>query len=89
MTREEWKALHKHLRERRICKDTRGFDVLRDSFGILGVTQKHENGHAIPSAAHANVLRMASFHRGMPEHHAIYMAKAKALRRFGTWFGRI
>ena len=69
--------------------ETRGYMVMRDSVGILGVTQKHDNGHATPNAAHASVLLMASFHREMPEHHAIYMAKAVALRKFGTWFGRL
>lgn len=89
MTREEWKTLHRDLRLRRFNKNESMFYALRDSRGFLGVTLRHENGHIVPRAAHVGVLFMASCHRRVPGDHAIYLAKAKALRKYGTWFGRL
>jgi hypothetical protein len=63
-----------------------GFSVAKDSQGITGFTRLHDNGHVIPQAAIASILHIASFHRGMPEHHAIYMEKVRKLRKYGTWF---
>lgn len=65
--------------------DFRGYDAMRDGQGIMGFTKKHEKGHSIPQAAIANILHIASFHRSMPDHHAIYIEKVRKLRRHGTW----
>lgn len=62
-----------------------GYQNLRDSFGIMGFTKLHDKGHVTAKAGIASILHIASFHRSMPEHHAIYMDKVRKLRKFGTW----
>jgi molybdenum cofactor biosynthesis enzyme len=62
-----------------------GYQNLRDSHGIMGFTKLHDKGHVIAPAGIASILWIASFHRAMPEHHAIYMEKVRKLRTKGTW----
>lgn len=62
-----------------------GVQNVRDSHGIMSFTRLHDRGHVIARAAIAGILHIASFHRSMPEHHAIYMEKVRKLRKHGTW----
>jgi len=74
-----------HLARTNRRHDFGDYTAMKDSQGITGFTKKHEKGHSIPQAAIANILHIASFHRGMPEHHAIYIQKVRKLRKHGTW----
>lgn len=63
----------------------KAYVVARDDHGRTGFTALHEKGHLATAACMVNVLGYAALHRHLPEHHAIYMAKARSLRTKGTW----
>lgn len=62
-----------------------GCMVLKDEDGRTGFTRLHDKGHLTARAAHANVLSHAARSRHLPADHAIYMQRAKDLRKRGTW----
>lgn len=62
-----------------------GFMVCRDNEGKTGFTRLHPKGHLHTRAAIANVLRHAAAARHIPSDHAIFIEKARQLRKRGTW----
>ena len=76
--------LHRRARaNRRFRLD--GFFISKDEQGRTGFTRLHEKGHVHTRAAIANVLRHAAAHRHIPRDHAIFIDRARQLRKRGTW----
>lgn len=86
MTRDQWKAAHRWARQRRPMHMA-GFHLMRDDYGRLGVTKRHNLGHLIAPAAIANILGYAAAWRHVRTDHAYYIEKVRLLRKKGTWMG--
>lgn len=91
LTRSEWTATYRAIRTSPGLRRARAVEMLScflgGGRGGYWFTRKHANGHLAANASHANVLgHAAAARRGDRADHPHFMAKARLLRKNGTWF---